>query len=257
MKPKIKVLRDTILKLKPVPSEQLSEAEKYEVKAGKEFELHSYSYVRNHIRFALSKDFFKGRNTWYAFGKHVQIVTDQRKPPISKPSGASSVKLSVPYKSQLDNWYNPTGSCNVTSLSMCLEYLGASRKSSYGQFEDELYEYAENRGLSRHEPLDLAQIVEAYGCRDDFNPNATIEEVKRWLAGGNPAVIHGYFTSSGHIIALVGYDSNGFIVHDPYGEWFSTGYRTDLSGAFLPYSYDLIRQTCIPDGDFWVHFISR
>jgi len=55
----------------------------------------------------------------------------------------------------------------------------------------------------------------------------------------------------------VGYDEYGFIVHDPYGEWFSSGYRTDLSGSYLNYSYLLIRRVCIPDGSFWVHFISK
>jgi hypothetical protein len=55
----------------------------------------------------------------------------------------------------------------------------------------------------------------------------------------------------------VGYDEFGFIVHDPYGEWFSSGYRTDLSGSYLHYSYRLITRVCIPDGSFWVHFISK
>jgi len=140
---------------------------------------------------------------------------------------------------------------------MCLEYFGARRRDNIGQFEDELYEYAINSGLSRHNPYDLAKIVRAYGCKDTFREDATIEEAKDWLAKGNPAVIHGYFTSFGHIIVLVGYNERGFVVHDPYGEWFSTGYRTDLSGAFKTYSYGLIQRTCIPDGSFWVHFISK
>ncbi|NEN93768.1 MAG: peptidoglycan-binding protein, partial [Okeania sp. SIO3H1] len=31
----------------------------------------------------------------------------------------------------------------------------------------------------------------------------------------------------------------------------------DLSGAYLHYSYRLIRNVCMPDGSFWVHFISK
>jgi hypothetical protein len=54
----------------------------------------------------------------------------------------------------------------------------------------------------------------------------------------------------------VGFDSKGFLVHDPYGEWFESGYDTSTSGAYLHYSYDLIQRTCIPDGQFWVHHIS-
>mgnify|MGYP000199931678 FL=1 len=138
---------------------------------------------------------------------------------------------------------------------MCLEYFGVTARQ--GQLEDELYEYALNKGYSRHSPYDLASIVRDYGRQDEFKANAKIEEVKDWLADGNPAVFHGYFTSFGHIIVAVGFDDAGFLAHDPYGEWFSTGYRTDLSGEYLHYSYRLIRRTCIPDGDFWVHFISR
>lgn len=165
--------------------------------------------------------------------------------------------MRVPYKSQLDNWYNPTGSCNVTYQAMCLEYLGAERACSEEQFEDELYAYAEKAGLDRHSPSDLAQIVRDYGCQDSFSVSASIQDVKDWLDTGNPAVIHGWFTLSGHIVAVVGYDDSSLIVHEPYGEWFSWGYRTALIGAYLPYSNDLIRRTCMPDGDFWIHFISR
>lgn len=172
----------------------------------------------------------------------------------------SKILRDVPYKPQTDNQYNPMGSCNVTSLAMCLEFLKTPRNKRYKaipQFEDELYQYALDRGLSRHSPQDLAKIVQDYGRKDNFKITATIAEVQEWLDSGNPAVTHGYFTESGHIIVLVGYDESGFIVHDPYGEWFDWGYDTSLSGAFLHYSYGLIERTCIGDGDFWVHFISK
>jgi uncharacterized protein YvpB len=253
----IKTLRETFFKLRPIQSSELPEAEKQQMEGGKQFELHSYVIVRDHIRFALLKDSFKGFNTWYAYAAHVQIRADGPQSPIIFPKPIpASFRLSVPYKSQLDNWYNPTGACNVTSLAMCLEYLKTPRRSRSGQFEDELYQYALNKGYSRWDPIDLAKIVRDYGRRDDYKTRATIEEVKEWIAGGNPAVIHGYFTSFGHILVAVGYDSTGFIVHDPYGEWFPSGYRMDLNGAYLHYSYGLIRRVCIPDGDFWVHFIS-
>ncbi len=217
--------------------------------------MQSYGIERDHVKIALAKDSFKGFNTWYAFGGHIQIIKDGTVAfPKPRPR---TVKLTIPYKSQLDNEENPTGSCNVTSLAMCLEFLGAKRKTSSGQFEDELYRYAEDHGLSRHDPHDLAMLVEAYGCRDDFRANATIEQVQNWLADGKPIVTHGYFTSFGHIVVITGFDDTGFIVHDPYGEWTSSGYRTDLSGKYLHYSYRMIKTVCIPDGSFWVHFLSK
>ena len=56
---------------------------------------------------------------------------------------------------------------------------------------------------------------------------------------------------------LIGFDDEGFIVHDPYGEWFPSGYPTDFSGESLHYSYELIERTCSPDGQFSVHYISK
>jgi lysozyme family protein/uncharacterized protein YvpB len=253
--PTLYTTRNTVFKARPIQSTQLSDAEKESVDGGKSFILNNFDVERNHIRITLRHDSFKGIKVWYVYGPHAEIFEGNQKVyPNPKPQ---TVKLNVPYKSQLDNYYNPTGSCNVTSLAMCMQYLGIPRRDNIGQYEDELYEYALYNGLSRHDPWDLAKIVRDYGGKDTFKPNATIEELQEWLAGGNPAVIHGYFTSFGHIVAVVGYTSSGFYVHDPYGEWFSTGYRTDLPGNFLHYSYNMIRATCIPDGSFWVHFISK
>jgi uncharacterized protein YvpB len=251
----LKVLNATTFKRKPIQSSELPDEQKQLMEFGKQLEVQSYSVERDHVKFALAKDSFKGFNTWYAFGGHIQLTKDGT-PVFPKPR-PKTVKLPIPYKSQLDNQENPTGSCNVTSLAMCLEFLGAKRKTSTEQFEDELYRYAEDHGLSRHDPHDLAIIVEAYGYRDDFRSNATIEQVQNWLADGKPIVTHGYFTTFGHIVVLTGFDETGFIVNDPYGEWTSSGYRTDLSGKQVHYSYRMIKTLCIPDGSFWVHFLSK
>ncbi|MEG4323369.1 MULTISPECIES: C39 family peptidase [unclassified Microcoleus] len=165
-------------------------------------------------------------------------------------------RLEIEYKSQLDNLLNPTGACNVTAIATCLNYFGIKSRS-LAQLEDEIYRAMENLGLNRHSPDDLAEMVRRYGLKNDFTLEGTFDRCKRHLAAGNPCVIHGYFTSFGHIVTLVGYDNAGFLVHDPYGEWFSTGYDISASGAYLHYSYDLIRRTCANDGQFWVHYISQ
>lgn len=253
--PILKIVQETQLKSKPISSSQLSVSEKQTVLLNKEYELVAFTPIRGHLRVAFRNDIINGSSIWYVFGKHAQVTLDGNVLyPVPRPD---QVHLKIPYKSQLDNWNNPTGSCNVTSIAMCLDYIGASRKKKGVQFEDELYEYALSKGYSRHSPHDLARIVRDYGCKDFFTETATIEDVQSWLAMGNPAVTHGYFTSFGHIIVLVGYNQNSFIVHDPYGEWFSGGYRTDLSGESLEYSYRMIRNLCMSDGNFWVHFISK
>lgn len=246
---RLTITRSTFLKARPLQSSELLKHEILGISKNQELKLENYTRDRNkHWKITL-KEPLAGYKDWFVFQGHSEIQALSELPAIH-------VLNNVPFKSQLDNRLNPTGSCNVTSLAMCLEFLKAPRRQSNGQFEDELYEYAIAQGYNRHSPQDLAQIVRDYGKKDDFTVWGTFDRCKDHLAVGNPCVIHGYFTSFGHIIVLVGYDDKGFIVHDPYGEWFSSGYRTDLSGEFLHYSYGLIERTCIPDGQFWVHYIS-
>lgn len=177
-----------------------------------------------------------------------------------------SVLLDVPYKSQLDNRYEPVSTCNVTSLAMVLEFYNIGytttmsgkkiRKNKNIQLEDELYQYMIDKELNKLYPEHLAQVARDYGIKDDFTVWGTIERCIEHLNSGHPCIIHGYFTQPGHILVLIGHDSNGFFVHDPYGEYFRTGYRTDLSGKNLHYSFDLIRRLCAYDGQFWVHYLS-
>ncbi|MBI4784006.1 MAG: C39 family peptidase [Oscillatoriophycideae cyanobacterium NC_groundwater_1537_Pr4_S-0.65um_50_18] len=162
------------------------------------------------------------------------------------------VNLKVPYFSQLDNSNNPYGSCNVTSIAMCLHYLGI-RGNGQGQLEDQLYRKCEANGWDRHSPTDLKKLAESYGVKDDFSAKAYLKDIKEALDKGRPCIVHGYFTESGHIIVIRGYDVTGFWVNDPYGEYFSSGYRTDLSGGNLRYSYKLIQETCAVDGYIWLH----
>jgi predicted chitinase len=169
-----------------------------------------------------------------------------------------TVRLNVPYLSQLDNYNNPHGSCNVTSVAMCMGYFGHSlRNAKTGQqLEDELYEFCLANGLDRHSPQDLDKLLTMYGYEDDFQPNAKWGEVKKWLEGGNPCIVHGYFTRSGHIITIIGYNEKGWLVHDPYGAWYSSGYDTAASGAGLTYTYNMMKEVCGTDGDLWIHYVS-
>ncbi|MGK7919977.1 MAG: C39 family peptidase [Trichodesmium sp.] len=251
----LKTKKDTILKSRPLQSSQLNDSEKHSISGNQEFQLLAYAPVRSHFRIAFRNHKPNNSGVWYIHENFIEIYeNDELIHPKVKPD---YIKIKVPYKLKLDNWYNPTGLSNITSIASCLEFFEASRKSDYGDFADELYDYALSHGYSRHNPYHLVKIIRDYGCQDTFKTNATIEEVKDWLIAGNPVAIHSYFTSFGHLIVGVGFDNEGLFIHDPYGEWFSTGYRTDLNGAFLHYSYRLIRNVCIPDGNFWVHFISK
>lgn len=258
----MKGIKDTLLKTRPLQSTVLSDQEKYPIPAGTQLKITIFEVQREHVKVTLSDEPIQNSRVWFLYGLHIAIFegTKQVYPPAQRPE---KVQLEVPYKSQMDNMECPTGTCNVTSIAMCLEYLKIPRHKKSGQFEDELYHYALDKGFDRHSAQDLAKIVKNYGGKDNFSENATINQVKDWLAKGNPVVTHGYFTKSGHIICLVGYDSTGFIVHDPYGEWYVDGYDindpdgNNRKGHFQHYSYQMIQDTCMSDGQFWVHFISQ
>ena len=165
--------------------------------------------------------------------------------------------LSVPFFTQLDNLLNPHGSCNVTSIAMCLWYLGVRGDGSMPQLEDQLYRLCLTHGLSRHSPTDLAKLVKLKGKNDVFKSTATLQNIVESIDSNKPTVVHGYFTRSGHIIECHGYTSDGFICHDPYGNY-KDGYTgKPETGKDVFYSTQLIKDVCMPDGKLWLHSISN
>lgn len=258
----LKIVRQTLLKLRPLQSSVLAPNELVALPEKREIQLTSWEDIgRGHLKVVLA-EVFSGSNTWYVFAEHAQIIRDG-KVAYPKPM-PKEVKLAVPYKSQLDNQENPTGSCNVTSIAMVLEFYGVKKRTGAGQLEDELYRELERRGWSRHQPQDLQAIANEYGkpgVKDEFTTAASLDEIRAHLAAGNPVVVHGYFTAFGHIVVLVGYNSNGFLVHDPYGEWTPGGYIRNWdkpdAGKYIEYSNSLICDTCLPDGGAWAHFFKK
>ena len=71
-----KVIGDTLFKLQPVLSSELSDREKIFVKNGTEFELQSYAPAAgNHIKLAIANAFLgpENRNTWYAYRPDIKV----------------------------------------------------------------------------------------------------------------------------------------------------------------------------------------
>lgn len=167
-----------------------------------------------------------------------------------------------PYFSQLDNARNPYGSCNVTSISMCLSYLGIVGNGN-GQLEDQMYDRCAAKSWSRHDPFALKKLAESYpGVKDELTTRGKVSDIIGAIDKGKPCVLHGYFTKFGHIIVVKGYDSKGLIVNDPYGEWMASGYDTQKTGEGLNYSYKMIARVCSPESvgephDIWFHALSR
>ncbi len=270
--PWINPIADTKLKLRPIDSAQLGVNEIQSRKAGDRLGIVAIRKAdNNHWQVRLAGDLTIGGQKvreLYLWPPHwdgaaaalLQTAEATTAKVIAQNYGSAKaipggVVLGVPYRSQRDNSNNPGGSCNVTSAAMCLEYWGIAENEGK-QLEDEMYEWLINKGLSRHDPIDLKKAIEAFGCSDNFTTRAQIDQIKEALRNGIPVIVHGWFTSFGHIIVLIGYDEKGFFVHDPYGEWTAGGYL-NKSGKALHYSYGLIERKCLPDGGCWAHFVTR
>jgi pentatricopeptide repeat protein len=152
--------------------------------------------------------------------------------------------LNVPYFSQRDNAFNPSGSCNVTSCAMALHYWGIRGDGSQKQLEDQLYKRCEDLGLSRHAPYDLKALIETYpGCKDYFEEHGTLSLIRSAIDKGQVCIVHGYSTGFGHIFVISGYDDTGFICQDPWGEW-SPWFYTPDRGKDTHYSNRMIAACC-------------
>lgn len=164
-----------------------------------------------------------------------------------------TVNLNIPFFSQRDNKFSPSNTCNVTCVAMCLYFFGVRPKLKM-QLEDELFLEVQKRNWDKYTHDHLDKLFDIYGIENRFSVNASWGEIKQHLANGNPVIISGKFTKSGHIIVLRGYDEKGFFVNDPWGEWFSTGYQA-YSGESLHYSYNLCyRLSYGGEKTCWAHF---
>jgi uncharacterized protein YvpB len=163
--------------------------------------------------------------------------------------------LSVPYFYQYNNANEPGGTCGVTSAAMLLNFWGKSVTP------DGLYRtYGKAQGQS---PGGLADIYRWQGYSSQSTYGGSFAMIKRNIDAGRPVVVHGYFTASGHIMVVIGYDSTGFIVNDPAGKWkgcFKCGYegsRTSTNGRGVKYSYESMRSALGNDGTIWLSAADR
>lgn len=179
-----------------------------------------------------------------------------------------------PLRHQLDNQLYPSGSCNMTSLAMCLEFYKKKVTPNYGysQPEDALLAICDNEGLSRHEPATIARLAERFGLEDELIMIEGWDQVGRVIYGkliphlvaGFPAIVHNYLTNFGHISCLDGIrleDDKPVSWHfaDPFGEWFPKEYNRNYGGdpnlGRYWLSHYRFTERVLTDGVLWVHLL--
>lgn len=161
------------------------------------------------------------------------------------------------YLSQRDNVNSPLGTCNTTALATVFKF---HKDFSYlkTQLEDELtlelqspyalayfketYPWFANQGYNpRNVHGMLGWLAKRYGFNWQFSDNFTFADIDTFGKSFGPMIISGSFTSSGHIVTLVGRTYNGdCIVHDPWGDW-NTNYRS-TNGAYRIYNLEDMKQ---------------
>ncbi|MEG5037990.1 MULTISPECIES: C39 family peptidase [unclassified Microcoleus] len=246
------ILQATVFKKRPVDSASLSSTERTTLPLGRVYGVNSYGAEASHLKVSLTEELPNFGNTGYVFPSFVQFKRGDK---IFDPV-PNNVELNVPYFSQRDNPRFDWSTCNVTAIAMVLYYYGL-RSEGGGQLEDELlqwcFDYAGQGSQTDHNVL--SALIQAYGFKTSFSTTRTWAEVRSELLNRRPVVLAGDFTAAGHILTLIGYNSQGYIVQDPWGDAL-TGY-SDTEGRKLMYPYSYVNQVAGPDGNVWAHFISR
>lgn len=248
----VTMLQPTVFKKRPVDANQLSATERTTLPLGRVYGVESYGLEGNHLKISLTEELPNFGNTGFVVPTSIQFKRgDKVFDPIP-----NNVELNVPYFSQRDNPRFDWSTCNVTAIAMVLYYYGVRSKWG-GQLEDELlqwcFDYAGQGSQTDHNVL--SALIKAYGFKTSFSATRKWADLRSELLNRRPVVLAGDFTASGHIITLIGYNSEGYIVQDPWGDAL-TGYR-DTEGRKLMYPYNYMNQVAGPDGNIWAHFISR
>ncbi|WP_237065288.1 C39 family peptidase [Microbulbifer guangxiensis] len=174
----------------------------------------------------------------------------------------SEVPVEVPYWQQTENYYDPYGTCSVTSLAMVTDYFGFTDPSVNGRSPDYLYE--ELGGVLQTVPdlewgfNEMARRAGS-GKRALSKTNGTIDELRTAVSSGKLAIVHGWFTPPGHIMVVTDFDGEYYTVNDPFGQWDLVkwgSYNSSVSGEGIRYPKDAFEYAINDNGtgdDLWLH----
>ena len=171
-----------------------------------------------------------------------------------------------PYWKQTENHFEPERTCSLTSLAMITDYYGLTDPGANGRSPD--YLFRKFGGVLQTVPAlekGFNQFAKDQGSplRVASKQDGTIEELRRALAEGKPVIIHGWFTPSGHIVVVTGFDGEHYIVNDPNGRWDGEkwgSYDTSVSGQQMRYTRKAFEYAINDNGtgdDLWLHIFPR
>ncbi|EMN78936.1 hypothetical protein, partial [Leptospira interrogans] len=154
----------------------------------------------------------------------------------------------------LPDYHNkPSAQCFITTNSVMADQAGVTPRDPSKQMVDDMLFTALGKGiLNRNNHIDGGEELKTYKGTDSINreygmtqhmlndgKNLSFEDKK---ANIQAAIRNGHIVSAGgkfpvgdHRNAIVGYDSKGWVVFDPYGDANTKGYKGN--GMFAHYEY--------------------
>ncbi|MGB7086942.1 MAG: D-Ala-D-Ala carboxypeptidase family metallohydrolase [Phormidesmis sp.] len=148
---KVKVVSDTLFKLSPKMSSQLSNSEKVFVKNGTEFELVSYTEAeRSHTRLVLANQTFgNNQRVWYAYNPDIEIeaspvklvvVSDTlfKQRPILSSQLSDSEKVFVKNGTQFDLQSYLPAADNHIKVALANKFLGPFNRNTWYAYQPDV-----------------------------------------------------------------------------------------------------------------------
>lgn len=250
--PKIVANTNTVLKKADKDSKELAPNEVFPMGSGNAIagEILPGKGQSFGVKLAGNAGSLKAGETWYIYGPHFEMGGVQGL--ITPKVDAKSVKLSaVPYFSQNDS---STGTgyreCNATSCTMLVaslvpDFVKNAKANGFSQPESYYLSKLDRYGDTTSHEAHTECLRKEFGIESYFSYTGSPADLYSQLKLGIPTVLGVAYKASGHMILCVGYEENGYFIHDPHGVRNSTRdeyliYSTDQdkAGAFDRYSQD-------------------
>lgn len=245
----------TFLKKAPVQGSELSKDEKKFVPISASYDIvWNSKEADGHVKVSLAY----GAGSWYIFAKHWEgLETPKPSDPV-KTNG--DVILPTPYYSQRDNITQGSDNWARTCFSSSSAMLAQTVKPGCIKGDDDYISKRRPYGDSTDASAQI-KCLKSLGINARFITNGTNDLIRKQIDRGIPVpcgILHKgpacAPSGGGHWICVVGYDSNGFIVNDPWGTIrHLDGVYISQQGEHVHYSYSLFdtRWTVASSNDGW------